>query len=222
MLILLVLALLSIFPIFWYRRTYRPAQAAVRALDKLSESLESVTKQWKPEGKTTLRHVWAPILFSTNDAVEIVAHGYWEGTPATVQFKFGDGGDVVTVCTPDRTIVRVLTNRHLAPWAGINRYEGSDATINRTFATLGVVPKMHKIGEDLYAWGEDSEIARFFGPAVLDLFHTYAREKLGAFGTEGLVVQGSEVRITWTGHVDDPKLIADLFRVLKGIADTHD
>jgi hypothetical protein len=215
--LVLLLATLSAFPYLWYRRTYKPGLLAVQALEQLSTSLGAKASAWRPGGKASIQGLWtAMVPFYTNEVIKLLVEGRWEGAPATIQFKF-PAGDIDGAYLPLRTILRITTKRPLAKWAGINRYQGSDVGLNKAFAFLGVVPKLNPVSKDLFTWGEDGDIPPFFTPSVLERIRSLPNELFGVFGTEGLVIQGSEVRITFAGQVTDPKLVEAGFRVLETI-----
>jgi hypothetical protein len=81
-----------------------------------------------------------------------------------------------------------------------------------------MAPRLKRISEDLFAYGEEAELARFFNSNVLALVRSFPRDLFGP-SFQGPVIEGSEITITWEGHETDPKVIEAAFHLLTTISE---
>jgi hypothetical protein len=219
---LLALLAVGIFGYFWYSDVYRPAIAAVRMLTDLAASLRKAGSAWAQTSEVSMRGLYSPLSLFTGNVV-ILIHGTWEGDQSTIQFKLAFGNPDSSssdegIYHPPMTSLCLISRRVLAGKAGIDRYSKSQIACNSVFTSLGMSPRLRRVSDELFAYGEDGEIARLFAPPVLALVRTFPRELFGP-PLEGVAIDGSDVRIMWEQHEADPKVIEAAFRLLKTISD---
>jgi hypothetical protein len=218
-----------LFGYFWYSRTYKSGVLAGGTLVTLASSLRNTESAWIQTSEVSIHGLWNPFAMS-DTRVGLFAHGAWKGNIATIQFKLGIGlpetgfwgrlnsiGDA-GIYHPPMTSVHLISRQQLAAKAGLDRFSGSQLVGSRIFAPLGMAPKLKRVSEDLFAYGEDAEIARFFNPSVVALVRSFPREVFGP-SFEGPVIEGSELRMSWTGHETDPKVIVAAFHLLETISE---
>lgn len=218
-----VLAVIFVFVYFWHSRVYKPGIAAGTTLTDLAFALRKMNSAWTQTSEVSVRGLYKPqSLFTGN--VMILVQSNWKGDPSTVQFKLAFGNpDSSTsdegIYHPPTTLLR-LTSRHSFPELAIlNKYSKSQIAANSVGTTLGFRSRLKQVHEDLFVYGDSAEdVARLFDPMLLDKILRFPREAFGpAF--EGLVISGSEVRLSWEGHETDPKIIQATFQILKTISE---
>lgn len=219
----LLLAILAVFSYLWYRRIYVPGTAAAKGLDLLSRALSWSNPAWHADGPVSVRDLWTTLLpIYEGNKVDIRATGRWDRVPAIIEYKLPAGGDQAgDVAVPGKTILRIPATRPLAKWAGVTGMHASPGAYN-AWVALGVSPSMETVQGDLMVWGESGERSLLTVPAVLKSVRALPRDAFGLYGTEGLVIKGSDIRLELAGHVRDANLIAAGFRLLKLIRDNNE
>jgi hypothetical protein len=209
----------------WYSRTYKPGAIAGRTLMTVASSLRNTKSDWTQTSDVSVRECWNPFAVS-DTRVGLFVQGTWKGASVRIQFKLDMGAPDSSywgngeagLYHPPVTSIRLTSNQFLAGNAGLVRSSSSILFANKVVAPLGMAPRLKRISEDLFAYGEEAELARFFNSNVLALVRSFPRDLFGP-SFQGPVIEGSEITMSWEGHETDPKVIEAAFHLLTTISE---